>query len=204
MRPTQGQSGLHVALGVKWVWRPCSARTFASTAVMLNFVLWTFLPTKLNQHLFWVVWYSCAHFYVFPALKIKKINALMLLSHSLNCKVHQSQLLNTDTKITKFWHQVDSIWFGLFCYLKCTDGFNIFAIFFLIREVRKIGPARTPGTHNPIKPSRWLWKAFGNVINSHLFFSFNSLTGIGTNTSLNQQCPTVIVMKLSLMPTSFI
>ena len=37
------------------------------------------------------------------------------------------------------------------------------------------------------------------------FFSLNSLTGIGTNTSLNQQCSTVVViMKVSLMPTSFI
>lgn len=103
-----------------------------------------------------------------------------------------------------------SIWFGLVSYLYCTDGYSADTfkfLSFLIHEVLKIGPARTPETHNPIILSRWLWTTFGNVTNSLslFYFSFNSSAGIRTNTSLNQQCPTVVViMKPSLMPTSFI
>lgn len=101
-------------------------------------------------------------------------------------------------------------------YLYCTDGYysaDTFIFFFFVIfdswGFSKIGLARARETHNPFILSRWLWTTFGNVNNSlFLFFfsfSFSSSTGIGTNTSLNQQCSAVVViMKLSLMPTSFI
>lgn len=135
------------------------------------------------------------------------------LSHSLSCDVHQTLLFHTDTKITKFKHQVVSIWFGLFSYLYCTDGFysadtfNFFCRFWFMRfsELARLGHQR----HTiplywladcELHLEMWLIPPF---FSSN--FTFNSLTWPGTNTSLNQQCPTVVViMKLSLMPTSFI
>ena len=99
-----------------------------------------------------------------------------VLSLCLSCDVHQSLLLfNTDTKITKFRHQVVSIWFGLVPYLYCTDGYYsadtlfFFFFFFVIFDswgFSKIGLALARETHNPFILSRWLWTTFGNVNNS--------------------------------------
>lgn len=158
-----------------------------------------------HWHRMFVFWFQI-FFFLFRAF----------LSLCLSCDVHQSLLFNTDTKITKFRHRVVSIWFGLVPYLYCTDGYysaDTFIFFFFVIfdswGFSKIGLARARETHNPFILSRWLWTTFGNVNNSlFLFFfsfSFSSSTGIGTNTSLNQQCSAVVViMKLSLMPTSFI
>lgn len=139
-----------------------------------------------------------------------------VLSLCLSCNVHQSLLFNTDTKITKFRHRVVSIWFGLVPYLYSTDGyysadtFSFFFLSFLIHEVfQKLAWL---GHERHTIPLYWvadceLHLEMWITLSSFFFFSFSfsSSTGIGTNTSLNQQCSAVVViMKLSLMPTSFI
>jgi len=97
-----------------------------------------------------------------------------------------------DTKLFKFRHQLDSIQFGEFFYLNCTDGFyraDFLQDFFAILIHGVLVPARTPETHNHIM------LRLGHGTNS-----FQQLTEVGTNISSKQQCPTVvIIIKLSLM-----
>lgn len=158
-----------------------------------------------HWHRMFVFWFQI-FFFLFRAV----------LSLCLSCNVHQSLLFNTDTKITKFRHRVVSIWFGLVPYLYSTDGyysadtFIFFFLSFLIHEVfQKLAWL---GHERHTIPLYWvadceLHLEMWITLSSFFFFSFSfsSSTGIGTNTSLNQQCSAVVViMKLSLMPTSFI
>lgn len=126
-------------------------------------------------------------------------------------EIHQSLLHSTDTKVTICKHQMDSFWFGLVCYLYCTDGFNwvdTFKFLPVFDSHFRTGPALTPGAHRPIILNHWLWTTFGNVTNSFFFqnFSFNLfLTCTRTNTTLNEQCTNVIIIIiLHLVTGSFI
>lgn len=113
-----------------------------------------------------------------------------VLSHSLSCDVHQSLLFNTDTKITKFRHQVVSIRIS---FLSVLYRWIHIQIFWFMR-LAQLGHQRRTQSHKTESPIvNYIWKC--DLFSPFsLCLSFTRATGFRTNTSLNQQYSTVVVI----------